>query len=200
MTDIEKLPYDESAHALSAALEERIVVLDGAMGTMIQRHGLSEEEFRGERFATWECRLKGCNDLLALTRPELVESIHREYLDAGARIIATDSFNANAVSLADYGLSDYAGELNRCAALVARKVADSWMSDNGGERCWVAGSVGPTSKSLTLSQGFNDSCEALTWDVIADAYFVQCGALIEGGVDLLLMETSYDGHCVDDAY
>lgn len=157
MTDIEKLPYDESAHALSAALEERIVVLDGAMGTMIQRHGLSEEEFRGERFATWECRLKGCNDLLALTRPELVESIHREYLDAGARIIATDSFNANAVSLADYGLSDYAGELNRCAALVARKVADSWMSDNGGERCWVAGSVGPTSKSLTLSQGFNDS-------------------------------------------
>ena len=77
MTDIEKLPYDESAHALSAALEERIVVLDGAMGTMIQRHGLSEEEFRGERFATWECRLKGCNDLLALTRPDLVESIHR---------------------------------------------------------------------------------------------------------------------------
>lgn len=193
MTDIEKLPYDESAHALSAALEERIVVLDGAMGTMIQRHGLSEEEFRGERFATWECRLKGCNDLLALTRPELIESIHREYLDAGARIIATDSFNANAVSLADYGLSDYAGELNRCAALVARKVADSWMSDNGGERCWVAGSVGPTSKSLTLSQGLDDSCEAVTWDVLADAYFVQCGALIEGGVDLLLMETSYDG-------
>lgn len=194
MTDIEQLPYDESARALSAALEERIVVLDGAMGTMIQRHGLSEEEFRGERFASWKCRLKGCNDLLAITRPELIESIHREYLDAGARIIETDSFNANAVSLSDYGLSDYADEINRRAAAVARKAADRWMSDNGAERCWVAGSVGPTSKSLTMSQGLADGrSDAVTWDELADAYFVQCRALVEGGVDLLLMETSYDG-------
>ena len=128
---------------IKTALNDKILVIDGAMGTQIQSLGLSELDFRGERFASHKNNLKGCNDVLVLTKPESIEMIHRRYKDAGADIIETNSFNANAISLADYGLEEYVGEINREAARIARKVAD----EKGG---WVAGSIGPTNKSCLL--------------------------------------------------
>ncbi len=171
-------------------LARRVLVLDGAMGTMLQRCNLEEEDFRGDRFADWHCRLKGCNDLLVLTRPDVIADIHRQYLEAGADIIETDSFNANAISLADYGLSALAGEISFKAARLAREAADEYCAAHPGERRWVAGSVGPTSKSLSMADVVDDG--NLDWDTLAEAYRVQMEALIEGGVDLLLIETVFD--------
>lgn len=187
MSFVENLKYEASALKLLEALEHKILVLDGAMGTMIQRLGLDEDKFRGKEFTDWKFRLKGCNDILSITQPEVIRRIHSAYLDAGAMIVETDSFNANKLSLADYGLTDKVSEINRAAAAVARQAVDSYMESHPGEMRWVAGSVGPTSKSLSMSQG-----DDIDWDTLVDAYMPQFEALIEGGVDLFLIETVFD--------
>ena len=172
---------------------KRILILDGAMGTMIQREGLTEADFRGDKFESWNCELRGCNDLLVLTRPRVIEGIHRAYLDAGADIIETDSFNANAISLADYHLEAYAAEINLAAARLARRAADEWSREHDGALRYVAGSVGPTNRSLSMSPSVDDpAARAITWKQLTDAYFTQISALIEGGVDCLLIETVFD--------
>ena len=175
------------------AVKERILVLDGAMGTMIQSYGLDESDFRGDEFSGWTIPLKGCNDILALTRPDIIRDIHRQYLEAGADIIETDSFNSNAVSLADYGLETYVYRLNETAARLARETADTWMAEHPGRQRWVAGSMGPTGKSLSMAEGLSDGQEReFNWDSLVDTYTEQAAALITGGVDLLLIETAFD--------
>lgn len=170
----------------------KILVLDGAMGTMIQRLNLTEQDFRGSRFADWTVLLKGCNDILVLTAPDAIKDIHRQYLDAGADIIETNSFNANAISLADYNLTEYVAEINHKAAQIAREAADEYMTANSGAMRWVAGSVGPTSKSLSMSAGIDSGDESITWNKLVEAYEAQISALINGGVDVLLIETVFD--------
>lgn len=177
---------------LRSAMSREIIVLDGAMGTMIQRLGLKEEDYHSERLPH-DRELRGCNDLLAITRPDVITRIHRQYLDAGARIIETDSFNANSISLSDYGLSHMVGEINLAAARIARIAADDFMSETGTE-VWVAGSIGPTGKSLTMSGGFDeDPALRVGFDDMEYTYFVQASALLAGGVDILLIETVFDG-------
>ena len=172
---------------------DRVLILDGAMGTMIQRRGLTEEQFRGTEFASWPCELLGCNDLLALTQPQVIASIHHAYLDAGADIIETDSFNANAISLADYRLSAHARDINLAAARLARSAADNWSLEHGGAVRYVAGSVGPTNRSLSMSPSVEDpAARAVSWEQLTAAYTEQITALIEGGVDCLLVETVFD--------
>lgn len=177
-------------------ISRQVLVLDGAMGTMIQRYGLADDDFRGERFAHHATRLAGCNDILCLTRPDILKAIHKSYLDAGADIISTDTFNANAISLADYNLHDVPGlvrEINRTGALTARECAESAPSRSWGGRALVAGSIGPTNKSATMSPDVADpSARNVTFDELYDAYFDQCLGLIEGGCDLLLFETVFD--------
>jgi 5-methyltetrahydrofolate--homocysteine methyltransferase len=168
--------------------EQKTLILDGAMGTMIQSYGLTETDFRGKVAANHPCNLAGCNDMLCLTRPDVISQIHNAYLAAGADIIETNSFNSNAISLADYQLQDRVEQLNRAAARIAREAADSFSRANG-RQCFVAGSVGPTNKSLTMAVTLNDS---ITWDEMTAAYFTQIKSLIEGGVDLLLIETIFD--------
>lgn len=193
MKQFNELRYEPSALKLIEAMNDRIIVLDGAMGTMVQRENLFEDDFRGERFASHPSRLKGCNDILVLTRPEVIGRIHRAYLEAGARIIETDSFNANAVSLADYGLQDRVDEINREAAKIARTAADDFMLSHPGEECWVAGSIGPSGKSLSLTQDIDEEGDNyVDFDYLQATFHDQCRALIEGGVDLLLMETMFD--------
>lgn len=165
----------------------RVMILDGAMGTMIQRLGLCEEDFHPAGMALPEGRtLMGCNDLLCLSRPELIEKIHTEYIEAGADIIETNSFNANRFSLADYGLGEEVGRINRAAAEVARRAADK-----APRKVWVAGSVGPTGKSLSMTRQL-DGEGAVSWDEMEEAYFEQIDSLAGGGVDLLLIETVFD--------
>ena len=171
-----------------SALRQRVLVLDGAMGTMIQRLSLTEEDFRGDRFADSSVKLKGCNDLLCLTCPEAVAGIHRSYIEAGADIIETDTFNANAVSLAEYGLSDLAAEINTAGARVARQEADRAAAE--GRKVFVAGSMGPGNVSLSMPQDADGP--QVGFDYMAGAYRVQAKALIEGGVDILLLETIFD--------
>ena len=147
-----------------------------ASGTMIQRYGLGEEDYRGERFAAWPTQLKGCNDLLALTRPDVVGEIHEKYLLAGADIVTTDSFNANAVSLADYGLEDSAYEIARAAAEVARRAADAFTRRNPRKPRFVAGSMGPTNRTASMSADVNDpAAREVTFRQLADAYAEQAG-------------------------
>ena len=176
---------------LREALSKRILVLDGAMGTQIQRFGLEERDFRGERFDNHQKNLKGCNDVLCLTQPNIVADIHYAYLDAGADIIETNSFNANAVSLAEYGLAGIVAEINQAAARIARREADRMAL--AGRKCWVAGSVGPTSKTLSLSADVDDpASRELDFDTLKKAYVEQMSALIAGGVDILQIETIFD--------
>jgi 5-methyltetrahydrofolate--homocysteine methyltransferase len=178
--------------ALRAALGERILVLDGAMGTMIQRAGLSEADFRGRRFADWPRDLKGANDLLTLTRPELIASIHDAYLAAGADIIETNTFNASAPSLADYGLEACVAEINLEAARLARAAADRAEARDGRPRI-VAGALGPTSRTASLSPDVNDpGYRSIGFDALRETYGTAARALIEGGADLLIVETIFD--------
>ncbi len=174
-------------------LERRVLVLDGAMGTMIQGNGLTEADFRGDAFADASAMLKGCNDVLCISRPDVIEAIHRAYLEAGADVIETNSFNANSISLSDYGLAGRAAEINIAAATLARQVADGFMAANPDRACWVAGSVGPTSKSLSMSSGLDEEGSRISWKNLQDAYFEQISSLIKGGVDLLIIETVFDG-------
>lgn len=174
-------------------IRERILVLDGAMGTMIQQYNLSEADFRGERFKDIPGQLKGNNDLLCLTRPEVIEDIHRKYLVAGADIIETNSFNATSVSMADYHVQAYCREINLAAARLARRMADEFTALNPEKPRFVAGSVGPTNKTCSMSPDVNNPAfRALTFDELQTAYCEQMEALLEGGVDALLIETIFD--------
>lgn len=173
--------------ALRRAMAGGIVVLDGAMGTMIQQSGVGEADFHAPGLPE-DRTLKGCNDALCLSRPDLIADIHRQYLEAGARIIETNSFNSNAISLADYGLSRMAREISRAAARIAREAVDA-----SGVEAWVAGSMGPTSKSLAMSRGLDGPDGMVDFATMESAYHDQALGLIEGGADLLLIETVYDG-------
>ena len=186
-------PAAPAPPALAEALAHRIVVLDGGMGTMIQPYRLDEAAYRGARFADHPRELKGCADVLPLTRPHVVAEIHRAYLDAGADVIETCTFNAQAISLADYGLEAHARELNAAAARVAREAVRGFEAANPGRHAWVAGSIGPTNRTLSLAVDVNDPGKRT--NVFADfvtAYADQVRGLLDGGVDLLLVETVFD--------
>lgn len=169
-------------------LEKRILIIDGAMGTMIQQYKLAEEDYRGERFKDWPSDLKGNNDLLSLTLPHIVKEIHKKYLEAGADIIETNTFNSQKVSLADYGMQSLAYEMNVAAAKIAKEAVKE-----SGKTAWVAGALGPLNKTLSLSPDVNNpGFRALTFDDAVDAYYEQTKGLVDGGVDLLLVETIFD--------
>lgn len=182
---------------ISTLLKERILVIDGAMGTMIQRHKLTEADYRGARFADWPSDLKGNNDLLSITQPEIIKNIHLQYLEAGADIIETNTFNAQAVSMADYNMSHLSYEINIAAAKCARNAVNEYRAnhpeskDLGGP--FVAGAIGPMNKTLSLSPDVNNpGFRSISFDEVAEAYYEQVKALVEGGVDLLLIETIFD--------
>lgn len=178
---------------LKQIINERVLILDGAMGTMIQRYNLSEQDFRGERFAEIPGQMKGNNDLLCLTRPDVIKDIHRKYLEAGADIIETNTFNAQRISMADYHMQDLCREINLAAARLARELADEYTAKTPRKPRFVAGSVGPTNKTCSMSPDVNNpALRALTYDELATAYQEQMEALLEGGVDALLIETIFD--------
>ncbi|MFR9533613.1 MAG: methionine synthase [Rikenellaceae bacterium] len=178
---------------LYKALSERILLLDGGLGTMVQQYGLAEEDYRGEQFAAWHCDLKGCNDILAISRPEVIREIHYKYLAAGADIITTDSFNANAISLADYGLEVSAYDISRAAASVASSVAKEFTERNPLKPRFVAGSVGPTSRPSSMSTDVaNPAAREVTFDDLFEAYRAQVNGLLDGGADIILVETVFD--------
>jgi 5-methyltetrahydrofolate--homocysteine methyltransferase len=175
-------------------LKERILVIDGAMGTMIQRHKLTEADYRGERFKDWPSDLKGNNDLLCLTQPEIIKGIHKEYLAAGADIIETNTFNSQRVSLADYGMEALAYEINLAAAQLAKQAIEELQTASGvNDPKFVAGAIGPMNKTLSLSPDVNNpGYRALSFDEAMEAYYEQVKGLVDGGVDLLLIETIFD--------
>ncbi|MBS1587250.1 MAG: homocysteine S-methyltransferase family protein [Bacteroidetes bacterium] len=178
---------------LKRLLDERIVIIDGAMGTMIQRYKLSEADYRGTRFAEWPTDLKGNNDLLCLTQPDIIRSIHLEYLEAGADIIETNTFNAQAISLADYGMQALSYEINHAAARIAKQAVEAYMSANPGHKKYVAGALGPMNKTLSLSPDVNNpGYRAMTFDEAEKAYYDQVRGLMDGGADILLVETIFD--------
>ena len=174
-------------------LQKRILIIDGAMGTMIQRYQLTEEDFRGERFRDHHSDLKGNNDLLNITRPDIIKAIHAEYLDAGADIIETNTFSTQRISLADYHLEELAYELSYEGARLAREVADEYTQKNPQKPRFVAGAVGPTNRTASLSPDVNDpGYRAVTFDDLAEAYYEQVRGLVDGGSDVLLVETIFD--------
>ncbi|NYJ01363.1 5-methyltetrahydrofolate--homocysteine methyltransferase [Nocardioides thalensis] len=182
----------DATDELAQLLRERIVILDGAMGTAIQRDRPDEAGYRGERFADWPSDLQGNNDLLSLTQPGIIAGIHREYLEAGADILETNTFNANAVSMADYGMEELAYELNLESARLARKVADEVASETGRAR-YVAGALGPTTRTASISPDVNDpGARNVSWDQLVDAYLTAARGLVDGGADLLFIETIFD--------
>ncbi len=178
---------------LKALAARRILLLDGAMGTMIQRLKLTEEDYRGSRFADWPRELKGNNDLLTLTRPEAIRDIHAQYLEAGADILETNTFNSNAISMADYGMESLVYELNYAGARLARAVADAYTARTPDKPRFVAGVLGPTSRTLSISPDVNDpGYRNVTWDELVATYYEATDGLIQGGADLLLIETVFD--------
>lgn len=182
----------ERTHTLHEAAAERVLILDGAMGTMIQRHRLSEEDFRGRLFAEHERPLKGNNDVLCLTRPEVVKGIHAEYLAAGADLVETNTFSATRIAQADYGLEDWAFRINEAAARIAREAANEAEARTGVPR-FVAGALGPTNKTASLSPDVNrPGFRAITFTELVAAYREQADGLMAGGADALLVETIFD--------
>ncbi len=181
---------------MSSILQEinkRILILDGAMGTMLQRYNFSEEDFRGERFANFLHSLKGNNDLLSLTQPQAIAAIHAQYFEAGADIVETNTFSGTTIGMADYHLEDLVYELNFESAKIARQVADEFTAKNPNQPRFVAGSIGPTNRTASMSPDVNDpGFRAVTFDELRIAYKQQVEALIDGGVDLLLVETIFD--------
>ncbi len=174
-------------------LQHRILLLDGAMGTMIQTHDLSEADFRGERFSSWPCDMKGNNDLLSLTQSQIILDIHRAYLAAGADIIETNTFNANSVSMADYEAGELVVELNRESARLARQAADEFTARDENQPRFVAGVIGPTNRTASMSPDVSDpGFRNVTFDELDASYYEACVALIEGGVDIILIETVFD--------
>ena len=173
--------------------KERILVLDGAMGTMIQRHKFSEEDYRGERFKDYDSPLQGNNDLLSLTQPEAIAGIHKQYLEAGADILETNTFNANAISMEDYNMSDLVFEINKVSAELAKKEALAMTELTPDKPRFVAGSIGPTNRTASLSPDVNDpGFRAVSFDDLFKAYYEQIDGLVAGGIDLLLIETIFD--------
>ncbi len=178
---------------LEELLNSRILVLDGAMGTMIQTHNLTEADFRGTQYADHACDVKGNNDLLVLTQPKIIEEIHVQYLQAGADIIETNTFNSNAISMADYQMETLTHELNVAGAQVAKRAAARVEEEQPGRRCFVAGALGPTNRTASMSPDVNNPAfRAVTFDDLSQAYYDQVRGLVEGGVDLLLVETIFD--------
>lgn len=178
---------------LSAALKDRILILDGGMGTMIQDYKLEEEDYRGERFADWHIEVKGNNDLLVLTQPKIIADIHRAYLDAGADIIETNTFNATTIAMADYEMESYSREINVEAARLARQVADEVTAQTPDRPRYVAGVLGPTNRTCSISPDVNDPAyRNVTFNELAEAYTESLDGLIEGGADIILIETIFD--------
>ena len=174
-------------------IEKRVLVLDGAMGTMLQQYKFSEEDFRGERFNNFHMPLQGNNDLLSITQPKAIKEIHAKYLEAGADIIETNTFSGTSIAMADYQLESIVYELNYQSALIAKEVADEFTLKTPGKPRFVAGSIGPTNKTASMSPNVNDPAyRAVTFDELKTAYKEQVEALIDGGVDLLLVETIFD--------
>jgi len=174
-------------------LKDRILVLDGAMGTMIQQYNLGEKEYRGDRFADYDRDVKGNNDLLSLTQPDIIGAIHKAYMEAGADIIETNTFSATTIAMADYGMENLAYELNVESAKIARKAAEDFMKTNPGKPRFVAGAMGPTNRTASLSPDVNNpGYRAVTFDELAEAYYEQACGLIDGGSDILLVETIFD--------
>ncbi len=178
---------------IETELSKRILILDGAMGTMLQRYNFSEEDFRGERFKDYHLFLKGNNDLLSLTQPQAIAEVHYAYLEAGADIIETNTFSGTTIAMADYEMEDLVYELNYESAKIARKAADEFMKINPAKPRFVAGSIGPTNKTASLSPDVNrPEFRGITFEELRIAYKQQTEALIEGGVDILLVETIFD--------
>ncbi len=183
----------ERIAALKAAARERILIIDGAMGTMIQRHKLGEADYRGERFKDWPRDLKGNNDLLVLTQPQIIRGIHDAYFEAGADIVETNTFNAQAISMSDYGMEEFAHEINVAAARLAREAADAWTAKTPEKPRFVAGAIGPTNRTASISPDVNNpGFRNVTFDELVVAYAEQTRGLIEGGVDAVLIETVFD--------
>ena len=183
----------QNSDILYQNLQQRILVLDGAMGTMLQRYQFTEEDYRGERFKNWESPLKGNNDLLSLTQPHAIEAVHRKYLEAGADIIETNTFSATTIAMADYHMEDLVYELNYESAKIAKKVCDEFTALTPEKPRFVAGSIGPTNKTASLSPDVNDpGYRAITFDELRIAYKQQAEALLDGGSDILLVETIFD--------
>ncbi|MCE2772563.1 MAG: homocysteine S-methyltransferase family protein, partial [Bacteroidetes bacterium] len=178
---------------IKSQLEKRVLIIDGAMGTMIQRYNLTEADYRGERFKDWPYDLKGNNDLLVLTQPAIIEEIHRQYLDAGADIIETNTFNAQRISMADYHMESLSYEMNVAASQIARRAADAFNAKTPQQPRYVAGAIGPTNRTASLSPDVNDpGFRAISFDDLVSAYLEQARGLVEGGVDLFLIETIFD--------
>lgn len=178
---------------LTEALHNRILVLDGAMGTMLQRYNFSEEDYRGERFKDYPTSLKGNNDLLSLTQPEAISEVHRKYFEAGADIVETNTFSGTTIGMADYNMEDLVYELNFESAKIAKKVADEFTEQNPEKPRFVAGSIGPTNRTASLSPDVNrPEYRAVTFEELRIAYKQQVEALLDGGVDILWVETIFD--------
>ncbi len=191
MSDV--MTLEERIEALKRAVNERILVLDGAMGTMIQRYKLDEAGYRGDRLKDFDRDLKGNNDLLVLTQPGIIRDIHCAYMEAGADIVETNTFNAQAISQSDYGLEDLSYEMNVAAATLAREAADEWDAKTPGKPRFVAGAVGPTNRTASISPDVNNpGFRNVSFDELVEAYSTQTRGLIEGGSDLILIETVFD--------
>lgn len=179
---------------LRKLLNERILVLDGAMGTMIQRYKLNEEDYRGERFKNWHKDVKGNNDLLSITQPQVIKAIHKEYLAAGADIIETNTFSSTGIAQADYDMQEFAYELNLASVKCAREAIDEFRANgNASRKVFIAGAIGPLNKTLSLSPDVNNpGFRSVTFDEVVAAYYEQISGLVESGADLLLIETIFD--------
>lgn len=183
----------EKVNQLEQELKKRILVLDGAMGTMIQQHKLTEEQFRGERFADWPSDLKGNNDLLVLTQPEIIREIHSQYFEAGADIVETNTFNSTSIAMADYKMEAISAEINEVAARIARECADEWTQKTPDKPRYVAGVLGPTNRTASISPDVNDPAfRNITFDQLVEAYRESTRSLVKGGVDLIMIETIFD--------
>jgi len=180
--------------SIKEALQERILVIDGAMGTMVQRHKLTEEDFRGTRFANWHTDVKGNNDLLCITQPAIITGIHLQYLEAGADIIETNTFSSTSIAMADYDMQELAYELNVAAAKCVRDAIDQYKAKHpNSKEKYIAGSIGPLNKTLSLSPDVNNpGFRAVTFDEVVLAYTEQIRGLVDGGVDIILVETIFD--------
>lgn len=182
-----------SQNKLYTVLQERILVLDGAMGTMLQRYKFSEEDFRGERFKNWESPVQGNNDLLSLSQPEAIAAVHAKYFEAGADIVETNTFSGTTIAMADYGMESLVYDLNYESAKIAKSVADKFTASEPHKPRFVAGAMGPTNKTASMSPDVNDpGYRAISFDELRIAYKQQAEALVDGGVDILLVETIFD--------
>ena len=174
-------------------IKHKILILDGAMGTMIQRFKLNEEDYRGARFRDWNTDLKGNNDLLSITQPDIIKNIHLEYFEAGADIIETNTFNSNRISMTDYDMQDWVHELNFASVQVAKQAREEYWNKNGTKPLFIAGSMGPTSKTASISPDVNDPAyREVDFDYLAKIYKEQAVSLIQAGADILLVETIFD--------